>query len=226
MRRLCSDLTGITNRSPRIVIRSSCVLPPSARRRNVLRRLSSITLCWRSISRRMRRRSGDASSLSEPSGFRRARRERVRFASCAPAGNALSAFNPVSCAATLSGGLSISACQVVMLSTRNRRSLISSGSSKAPWMRALSVNWVGSNNPPNDGEIPCPSSKRISLNKVCCRSIHEMSREGFIASSQARATEELAKLATNSSSRAHSSASQLHSSTTAGTASRRLTRLC
>ncbi len=75
----------MTKRSPRMVIRSSCVLPPSDRRRKVLRRLSSITRCWRSISRRMRRRSGDASSLSEPSGLSRERSERARLASCAPA---------------------------------------------------------------------------------------------------------------------------------------------
>ncbi len=105
MRRLYSDLTGMTKRSPRMVIRSSWVLPPSARRRKVLRRLSSIVRCWRSISRRIRRRSGEASSLSEPSGFRRDRSERARWANCAPAGNSLSAFNPVSWAATASGGL-------------------------------------------------------------------------------------------------------------------------
>ena len=104
MRRLCSALTGMTKRSPRMVIRSSCVLPPSERRRRVLRRLSSITLCWRSISLRIRRRSGDASSLSEPSGFRRERSERASWASCAPAGNWLSAVKPSSCPASASGG--------------------------------------------------------------------------------------------------------------------------
>ena len=206
-----------------MVIRSSCVLPPSERRRNVLRRLSSITLCWRSISRRMRRRSGDASSLNEPSGFKRDRSERARLASCAPSGSALSAFSPVTCAATLSGGLSISACQAVMLSTRNSRSRILPAPARLPGCAPYRSIGSGQTIRPTT-ENPLSQHKRISLARVCCCSIHKMSREGFIASSQARATEEWAKLATSSSSRAHSSASQLHSSTTAGTASKRPTK--
>jgi hypothetical protein len=120
----------------------------------------------------------------------------------------------------------MSACQVVMLSIRNSRSRISSGSSKAPWMRALSVMRVGSNKPPSGGDTPWPSRERISLTRSCCSSIHEGSREGFMASNHSRATLEWAKLATSSSRRLHSSASQLHSSTIDGTGSSRLTRPC
>ena len=66
--RLNSFFTGITNRSPRTVISDSCVLPSSESFASALRKLVSMARCWCSIARRIRRNSGDASSLKLPSG--------------------------------------------------------------------------------------------------------------------------------------------------------------
>jgi hypothetical protein len=122
-------------------------------------------------------------------GFSRDRSERASCANWAPAGNWLSAFSPASCAATASGGRSMSACQVVMLSTRKSRSRISSGSSKAPWMRALSVMRVGSNKPPSAGEPLAQQQAHLAHQVVLLFNPGKIAR-GFMASSHSRATRE------------------------------------
>jgi hypothetical protein len=61
--------TGMTKRSPRMVMRSSWVAPSLESLRSAARRDSSMTRCWRSCSRRMRPSSGEALSASEPSGW-------------------------------------------------------------------------------------------------------------------------------------------------------------